>query len=261
MRKKLYTFVIFIILTVVTSSACNTIVVNPSITQPVIAKSIDKATSKPLEPVTHFKQSDSIIYFTVKVNGLPKDTKLKAIWKYLGDGTEIPSEMTTQGTGYEAFNLKKGTGPFPVGRYTVTVTSTINNQSIEVKGEFVIEAEVEAVHLLNPVMTRSIDNEDKLNPVEITSQFTQSDTIIYIIIQSKDLPKDTTVSCVWLYRDTGDNLSHKIISDGSRNIAFNLKPNEGQKLPPGKYLVTVSAVINNGTESVSKEFEIIKASD
>jgi hypothetical protein len=50
-----------------------------------------------------------------------------------------------------------------------------------------------------------------------------------------------------------------LITEGSRNIAFTLKPDEGKKLPIGKYIVTASVNIDGETESISKEFEIISA--
>lgn len=237
-------------------TSCSISIGSPSISEPAAAKYIDKKTSKPTEAAAKFKQNDSVIYFTVKIDNFPKDTKLKAVWKYLGDGTELPSEITTGGTGYEAFTLNKNTGPFPAGQYEVTVSAEINGKTVQTKGGFEVLPEVTPTHILNPVTCKSIDSEEKLNPADVTSEFSTSDQVIYFIVQCKDIPKDTKISCEWYYADTDDIVAHDIVTDGTRNIAFNLTPQGGQKFPPGKYVVTASVTINNQIESVTKEFEV-----
>lgn len=237
-------------------SSCSISTANPNISEPAAAKYIDRQTSKPLKIQANFKQSDPIIYFTVKISDFPKNTKLKAVWKYLGDSTEISSEMVTSGTGYEAFTLNKNSGPFPAGKYEVTVSAEINGKKLETKGNFEIDAENTAVHISNPITSKSIDNNNNLNPENITSRFSQTDSIIYFTIQCKDLPANCKVSCEWLYKDTGDVEASEIVTEGSRNIAFNLKPDIGQKFPSGSYTVTASVTIDNKIESVSKDFEV-----
>lgn len=248
--------VIIVVLMIILPSSCTALNKTPSIGEAVVAKSIDRNTSAPDKISDKFTQSDPVIYFVVKVTDLPKDTKLKAVWKYMVDGTEAISEVTTSGTHYEAFTLKRSGSRFPAGQYEVTVTGNAKGVNLESKGNFEITAEAEPTHLLNPVTSKGVDGEDKLNPTDITSQFTQDDSVIYFVVQSKELPKDTKVTCVWYYTDTGDSLFHEIVTDGSRNIAFSLKPEQGQKLPMGKYMVTATVTVNNQTESVNKEFEI-----
>ncbi|HBM79663.1 MAG: hypothetical protein QME45_03645 [Clostridiales bacterium] len=254
--KKLYTICIIFLITF-TMNSCAFTQKNPSLGDATIAKSIDKNTSRPKEISSHFVQSDPEIYFIVKTTNFPKDTKLKAVWKYLGDGTEVAAEIICSGTNYEVFTMKRSGNQFPSGNYEVTASATVNGKQLSAKADFEITAEVKPVHILNPVTSKSVDSQDKLNPVNITSEFKQSDNIIYFIIQSKDLPKNTKVTCIWYYKDTGDNLSHIITTEGTRNIAFTLKPDAGQKLLEGKYAVTASVTINNQTESVSKEFSVI----
>lgn len=253
LRKFMFPLLIFMVLSL---SGCSLIGEKPDISEPVMSKYIDSYTSKPVGACTVFKQSDSTIYFTVKVTNFPKDTKLKAVWKYLSDGTEMPSEIIAEGTGYEAFSLKKSGTSFPAGSYEVTVSAVVDGRTLETKSSFQIMPEVKASHILNPVTAKSVDAEDTLNPSEVTSEFSQSDPVVYFIIQSKDLPKSTKVSCEWVYTPTGDVITHELAVDGSRNIAFDLKPDPGQKLPAGKYQVTASIETENGIESLAKEFEI-----
>jgi hypothetical protein len=253
---KKFTYIFMIILLAAALTSCLKTEKNPSIGEPVVAKSIDRNTSKPLEPASRFIQSDPVVYFTIKVTDLPRDTKLKAVWKYITDGTEVSSEITTGDTRYEAFTLKRSGSQFPAGKYEVTVTGEANGKALEAKGSFEIAAEAKPTHLMNPLTSKSIDGNDKMNPVNVTSEFTQSDSVIYFVVQSKDLPEDTKVTCLWYYADTGDSLVHELTTDGNRNISFSLKPDQGQKLPAGKYLVTASATINGETESISKEFEV-----
>lgn len=254
MKKYLNTLIILIM--VVVLSACTHTEKNPSISEPVVAKSVDENTSRPIAAASQFSPSDPVIYFTMKVTDLPAGTKLKAVWKYIKDGTEIPSVITSEGSGYEAFTLKRSSNEFPSGEYEVTVNTQVDGKSMEVKGKFNILSEAKPVHLSNPLTSKAVDNDDMLNPTDIISSFKQSDKIIYFIIQSKDLPIGTKVTCLWYYVDTGDSLSHELATDGNRNIAFSLKPDEGKLLPVGKYVVTATVVINGETESVSKEFEI-----
>lgn len=237
-------------------SSCTPVNRNPSISDPAVAKIVDQTTSKPIVLSDRFYQSDPAVYFSVRVMDLPQDTKLKAVWKHIDNGTEIPAEITTEGTGYEVFTLKRNSGLFPSGQYEVTVSTVVYGKTLEVKQKFNIIPENKPSHFMNAVTAKSIDNNDNLNAVDAASEFSQSEPVIYFIVQSKGLPKDTKVSCVWVYIATGDSLSHEIITEGSRNIAFNLKPDSSQKLPAGKYLVTLTANINNEAESISKEFEI-----
>lgn len=240
------------------TSGCLKINKNPSISEPTIAKTVDFKTSKPVAQSSSFNQTDPAVYFSIKITDLPEGTKIKAVWKHLGGITEVSSEITTSGTGYEVFTLKRNSTLFPPGQYEVTAFAVIEGKTLEVKSRFEIVSDIKATHLLNPVTSKSIDSDDKLNPVDVTSEFTQSDPVIYFIIQSRDLPKDTRVSCVWVHIDSGNTLSHELVTDGNRNIAFSLKPDGGQKLPVGKYMVTASIKINNETQSVSREFEIKK---
>lgn len=237
-------------------SSCSISTADPNISEPAAAKYIDKETSKPLKVQTSFKQSDPVIYFTVKIKNFPKDSKLKAVWKYLGNGTETSSEMVTSGTGYEAFSLNKNSGPFPSGKYEVTVSADINGKKLEAKGNFEIDAENTPTHISNPVTSKSIDNEQNLSPQNITSRFSRADSIIYFIIQGKDLPANSKVTCEWLYKDTGDIETTELVTEGSRNIAFHLKPDLGQKFPAGSYTVTASVTVDNKIESLSSDFEI-----
>lgn len=237
-------------------SACSVPARNPSIDEPVIAKSVDMKTSKPIEASSTFSQSDPVIYFSIRIKDLPEDTKLKAVWKYLGDGTEIPAEIITKGTGYEVFTLKRSGSQFPDGQYEVTVTAPVEGKKLEAKGKFSVIAEAKPAHLLNPVTSKGVESSSNLNPVDITSMFSQSDLSIYFVVQSQNLPAGTTVSCVWYYVDTGDSLTSSLVTDGDRNIAFTLSPEEGKKLPAGKYIVTAATTINGETESVSSQFEI-----
>lgn len=237
-------------------SSCSISTANPGLSEPAAAKYIDKGTSKPVKIQTAFKQSDPVIYFTVKISNFPKNTKLKAVWKYLGNNTEVSSEMVTGGTGYEAFTLKKNSSPFPAGKYEVTVSADISNKKLETKGSFEIDAETTPVHISSPVTSGSVDSEENLNPQNITSRFSQSDSIIYFVIHCKDLPADCKITCEWYYKDTGDVETSEIVTEGSRNVAFNLKPDSGQKFLPGNYTVTASVVIDNKIESVSSDFEI-----
>lgn len=260
MRKTLY-IIFSLIFVLFLSSSCTLLNKDSSIDEVKIAKSIDVNTSKPIEIQNIFTQSDPIIYFSFRINNLPKNTKLTAHWKYLKDGTEIPSEMIVSGSGYESFNLKRSGSKFPAGQYEVKVTAEINGKVIEIKDNFEVTSEIPATHLLNPVICKSVSDNKELKPIDISSEFSQSDPIIYFVIQSKNLPKDSKVSCIWLYKDTGDSIPGEIITDGSRNIAFNLKPNSGKLLPAGSYIVTASVTVNNETESISKEFEIKKASE
>lgn len=254
MKNLLYLSILFAALLLF--SACSLSTSNPELSEPAAAKYIDKVTYKPLQIQTVFKQSDPVIYFTVKAANLPKNTKLKALWKYLGDGTEILSEIITSGTGYEAFSLNKNTGPFPAGKYEVTVSADLNGKKLETKGNFEIYKETAAVHILNPVTSKSIDNQENLNPKNTTSLFSQGDSIIYFIVQCKNLPANSKVTCEWLYKDTGDFKASEIVTDGSRNLAFNLKPDQGEKFPAGNYTVSAWVAINNELESVSRDFEI-----
>lgn len=249
---------ILILLSIIllTLTACSEEVKEPIISEPVVCKSIDKKTSRPIEASSQFIQSDLAIYFTVKIQDLPRDTTLKAIWKYLDDNTEVSTEITTEGTGYEVFTLKRSGSQFPAGKYEVTVNCEAGEKKLSASGKFSITAEVKPVHLLNPITAKGVDSEDKLNPVDITSEFYPSDPLVYFIVQSKDLPQNTRVSCTWYYADTGDILSHQLNTDGNRNIAFTLKPEEGKTLPIGKYIVTATVKVNDETESISKEFEI-----
>lgn len=254
---KKYLYILTMLAVILISPSCSYKSSNPSISEPIIARSIDKNTSKPITAVSQFNQSDPAIYFTIRVADLPKETKLKSVWKYLTDGTEISSEITSEGTGYEAFTLKRSGIEFPAGEYEVTVTAEVNGGKLEVKGKFNIMSETNPAHLVNPVTSRAVDNDDKLNPIDITSEFKQTDTTIYFVVQSKDLPTGTKVSCLWYYVDSGDSLYHELTTDGNRNISFSLKPEQDKKLPKGKYLVTASIMIDGETESVSKEFEVI----
>jgi hypothetical protein len=165
-------------------------------------------------------------------------------------------EISTHGTGYEAFTLKRSSSLFPAGQYEVTATAEVNGKLLEAKGRFSITEETKPLHLLNPVTSRSVDNGENLSPVDITSEFSQSDPLIYFIVQSKDLPAGSKIFCMWHYLDTGDVLTHELISDGTRNLAFTLKPESGKTLPAGKYIATATVTINGETESVSKEFII-----
>lgn len=253
MRKITY---LLILLILIITPACSSAEKNPYIGEPMTAKSVDKKTSKPIEVSSIFNQSDTVIYFSVKTQDLPKNTKLKAVWKYLGDGTEISSEILTEGTGYEVFTLKRGSSQFPAGEYEVTVTAPAEENTLETKGKFSVIADTKPVHLLNPITSKSIDNNEALNPSDITSQFPDTQPLIYFVFQSRDLPQNSKVSCIWYFTDTGDSLSNELITDGSRNIAFTLKPDEGKTLPKGKYIVTASVNIGGEIESISKEFEI-----
>ncbi|KPU45297.1 hypothetical protein OXPF_11900 [Oxobacter pfennigii] len=257
MRKKFYFFMLIALMSIILSS-CSIISKKPLISEPVVAKLIDSQTSKPIEASKVFLQSDAAVYFTVKTTDLPKDTVIKVTWKHLDGGTEIPSQLTANGSGYEVFTLKKSGELFPSGQYEVTAIADINGSLMELKEQFQIVAEVKATHLLNPVTAKAVDSNDKLNPLDVTSRFSQSDPVVYFVIQSKDLPADTKVSCQWVYTTTGDSLSHELITDGSRNIAFSLKPENAQKLPAGKYIVKASIITDAGTEMVSKEFEIVE---
>lgn len=227
-----------------------------SISEPVIAKVIDEKTSRPVAAASIFNENDPAVYFIVKINNLPQNTKIKVSWKHLAEGTEVQSEVITEGTGYEAFTLKRSGSTFPPGQYEVTASAEVDGSILEAKGNFEIAEDAAYPHLSNPVTAKSVDNEDKLNPVDITSEFTQSDPVIYFVVRSKDLPKNTKVSCLWVYKNTGDSLSHELITDGSRSIAFSLKPDGLQRLPAGDYMVTASVTVENKTESVSAEFKI-----
>jgi hypothetical protein len=229
-----------------------------SISEPVLTKQIDQNTSKPIGSASLFNQSDPAIYFTVKITNFPENTTINAVWKYLEDNTEVKSQITSSGTGYESFVLKRNSSLFPAGKYEVTASAIVDDRTLEAKGTFEITSNSAPAHLLNPITSKSVDNNDKLNPVNISSEFSQSDQIIYFVIQTKELPKGTKVSCIWVYTDTGDSLSHELVTDGSRNVAFTLKPNESQTLPAGKYTVTAAVTLDGQTESVSKEFEIVK---
>lgn len=253
MKKLILSLLILIELTL---PGCSIIGEKPNITEPVMTKYIDSYTSNPVGSYTKFKQSDSTIYFTVKTINFPSDTKLKAVWKYLSDGSEMQSETTAEGSGYQAFSLKKSGTEFPPGKYRVTVSAVVDGRTLEQSGDFEILQQVKASHILNPVTAKSVDGQDTLNPSEVTSEFSQSDPVIYFIIQSKDLPDDTKVSCDWVYTITGDAISRELTVGGSRNIAFDLKPDDGQKLPAGKYIVTASVETEGGIESLTKEFEV-----
>ena len=262
MKKTVYIiFSLIFILFLVSLSSCSLPNKDSSIDEVKIAKSIDESTSKPIQVQNVFTQSDPIIYFSFRINNLPKNTKLTAHWKYLKDGTEIPSELIVSGSGYKSFNLKRSGSRFPAGQYEVKVTTEVNGKTIEIKDNFEVTSEISATHLLNPVICKSVSNNSELKPIDISSEFSQSDPVIYFVIQSKGLPKDSKVSCLWLYKDTGDSIPGEIITDGSRNIAFNLKPNTGKLLPAGSYIVTASVTIGSETESISKGFEIKKASE
>jgi hypothetical protein len=254
MKRLLHILILLFVISI--PSSCVKINPDPSIKEGSVAKSIDRNTSAPSILSSTFSQSEPVIYFVVKVEDLPKDTLLKAVWKYAVDGTEVTSEVTTSGTHYEAFTLKRSGSRFPAGQYEVTVTGNAKGKLFSAKGNFEITPEVNPTHLLNPVIAKEIDSEDKLSPMGATSEFTQKDEIIYFIVQSKELPKDTKISCVWYYKETGDRLSHELITEGSRNIAFTLKPDKDQKLPAGKYMVRAMVTINNQTESVEREFEV-----
>jgi len=236
--------------------SCSMAVKAPAISEPTLAKIVDKNTSKPIQSSKKFNQSDLAIYFSIKITDFPDNTKLKAIWKRLSDGRQISSEITTKGTGYEVFTLKRGDSLFPPGQYEVAVTALVDTQNLVAKGAFEISADDKLTHLLNPVTSKSVDNQEKLNPVNVTSEFAQNDPVIYFVVQTKDIPKDTSVSCLWVHTESGESLSHELLAEGSRSIAFSLKPDNGQKLPPGKYIVTATAVVNNESESVYSEFEI-----
>lgn len=237
-------------------ASCKALEKNPSIGEAVVAKSIDRSTLMPAEVSEKFTQSDPAVHFTIKVTDLPKNTNLKVIWRYLSDGTEVTSEKLSSGTHYEVFTLKRSGSKFPPGQYEVTVTGDANGRTLEAKGKFEITAEAMPTHLLNPVTSKGIEGDDKLTPVNITSEFSQEDPVIYYIIQSKDLPENSKVSCTWYYADTGDSLHHELVTGGSRNIAFSLKPDEGKVLPAGKYMVTARVNVNGQTESVTREFEL-----
>jgi len=243
---------------VILLSACSMPHKTPDISETATSKLVNPKTSKPILITKNFNQDDPAVYFSVKITDFPAGTRLKTLWKHIDSGTEMTSEITAEGTGYKVFTLKRDSNPFPVGNYEVTVTANVDGITLEAKEDFCIIPGVEPAHLLNPVTSKSIDSEDKLNPVDTVSQFSQSDPIIYFIIGAKDLPENTRVYCSWIHIDSGETLTHEIITDGSRNIAFSLKPNGSQKLPEGKYIVTASADINNRNESVWAEFEIAK---
>lgn len=228
----------------------------PTITEPTVAKTIDFKTSKPVEAANQFKPDDPSVYFTIKITNFPKDTTIKAVWKHLDGGTEVQSEITTHGSRYEAFTLKRGSSPFPPGKYEVTASAVVNGSLQEVKGSFNISTDITPSHLLNPTTSKSIDSSDKLNPIDITSEFSKSDTVIYFIVQSKDLPEGTKVYCTWTHIDSNESLSHELTTEGSRNIAFSLKPDGTDGLPPGRYTVSVTVTVNGQDESVSKNFQV-----
>lgn len=252
---KKYVFAI-LILPVLLLPSCKLLTQNPSLSEAIVAKSIDRTSLKPVETSEKFTQSDPAIHFTFMVTDLPEGTKLKAVWKHLQDGTEVVSEKTSKGTHYEVFSLRRSGNKFPAGKYEVTVSGNAKGNSMEAKGTFEIMPEVEPTHLSNPVTSKAIEDNDKLNPVNTTSQFTQQDKIIYFVVQSKDLPKDSKIRCVWYYADSGDSMSHELVADGSRNLVFSLKPDDNKVLPAGKYIVTAVLTINDNTESVTREFEI-----
>lgn len=251
--RKIFLLIVF---SIIIFPGCSREVKNPSISEGVVAKSIDKNTSMPIEASSRFSQSDTAIYFSIKVQDMPKNTNIKAVWKYLGDGTEISSEITTKGSGYEVFILKRSSNLFPAGEYKVTATAQVEGKTLEVSRKFSIAEEAKPLHLLNPVTSKSVDNDENLNPVDITSEFSLTDPVIYFIVQSKDLPKNSRIFCMWYYLDSGDVLTHELVSDGSRNLAFTLKPEDGKTLPSGKYIATATVTINGETESVSSEFTI-----
>lgn len=250
--------IFLLVMTSVLLSACSIPAKTPNISEAATSKLVNPKTSKPILPSKNFSPNDQAVYFSVKITDFPPGTKLKALWRHIDSGTEMASEISTEGTGYEVFTLKRNAHPFPSGRYEVTATFTADGKTLELKSDFSVVRDTGPPRLSDPVTSKSIDNEGKLNPVDAATIFSQSDAVIYFVIKSTDLPKDTKVYCQWIHVDSDESLSHEIVTDGSRNIVFTLKSGDSQKLPEGRYIATASAYINNRAESIWVEFEVRK---
>lgn len=97
--------------------------------------------------------------------------------------------------------------------------------------------------IIDVIMAKSVEDES-MAPVDETSVFGMSD-VFNAVVSIENAPADTRVKAAWYVIDVGDAaacnefiVEHEVISDGSRYLNFNLKPNGAW--PLGTYRVEIS---------------------
>ncbi|GEM_PF-5675144 len=97
-------------------------------------------------------------------------------------------------------------------------------------------------------------------PKKLQTHFPDTASEIWATAFLKQAPAGTTVSARWYFLTQGSYIKiedNKVTTDGSRCIAFRLKPNKGKRLPVGEY--HVDFYVNN-EKADGREFKVSRAS-
>lgn len=105
----------------------------PDIVKEGFARTVEEKTAKPLEKVTSFSQKDEVMFYSLLMKYLPKDTDITTKWYFNGklqietEPTKMQKNVENQ---YYTTHLQKGENPFPLGNYKVEVIMTKEGKEI-----------------------------------------------------------------------------------------------------------------------------------
>lgn len=231
------------------------------ITNAVMASSV----SGNLEPIgitNTFGPEQAVFFAVATLSNAPAGTTLKAKWTALDTGGIVApntligeTEVSAEGSRNVVFTFKPNAGRLPQGNYQVDIY--VNNK-LERTVRFTVKDTPASTSSCPPVptpvtrpsnfvasVTMALDvTADKKDPVNPTTVFTPNATF-HAVVSLRNAPANTKVSTTWYATDVGTAApcnsridSAEVITDGTRNIDFTLKPRT--QWPSGTYRVEIS---------------------
>lgn len=227
------------------------------ITNGVMAKDVKGDNFDPLGITDTFPADQSIFHAVITIADAPANTKVKAVWTVvdIGDASQADKQMAeyelaTEGSRNLDFTFKPNNGSLPAGSYktdiyvngTLDRTLTFTVEGAVVEATPTVEVTPGSV-IVKITMAEDTTGDDK-HPVNPTTVF-KPDSTFHAVVAIQDAPADTTFGAAWYVTDVGTAAakdtkidSTELVTDGTRNIDFTLKPDT--TWPVGTYRVEIS---------------------
>ena len=245
-------------------AACSLIETPAGITQVVMAQSTQGTNFEPVNIGDSYAPDAPEFHAVVTLANAPKDTLVKAVWVAVDVGNAAPpdskideTEVKTEGSRNVDFSLQRGAAKWPAGLYKVQI---YYNSKLDRTLNFVVtgtpvkvgtpagacpaattQAHKVSGWIAQVIMTAKVDGNNEAT--DRTGEFLVND-VVYAVVAIKNAPANTKFRAVFYAVDAGGSTICNVklseagqIADGSRNLAFSLKPDSPWAL--GTYRIDI----------------------
>jgi hypothetical protein len=227
------------------------------VTNAVTAKDVQGDTFDPIGITDSFPANQSIFHAIVTIANAPDNTAVQVVWSDSANNSMGDFALNAGGSRNLDFSFKPNAGTLPAGDYkaAIYVNGALNRTlSFSVSGSaqaqptapaqaICASSSPKASGLISQVVMAEDSKGANFDPVNPTVTFNASATF-HAIVTVQNAPANTPFKATWCVTNVGTAVaantlidSTELVTDGSRNIDFTLKP--VSTWPVGTYRVEI----------------------